>query len=134
MPTSDDEPTTDDRRPTTNIGGDVIGGNQINAQGSQAYIGQAQTVTQNFIRTDAPPRSDDAETLAGALRAALAPRRSLLILDDVWELGLRAAKLLRDCGSPDCRALASSRSPRIAQEVAKGAPPLALDVLEAVPA
>ncbi|HEY3230434.1 MAG TPA: NB-ARC domain-containing protein, partial [Roseiflexaceae bacterium] len=230
MPAPDDEPRTDDR-PTTNIGGDLIGGNQINAQGSQGYIGQAQTVTQNFIRTDAPapplvpacpqpnaarlfgrdailtelvnrliggaeavaisavrglpgvgksdllravgndaritvyfhggvlyaelgpapdpsqwlrrwlvalgsepPRSDDAETLAGALRAALAPRRSLLILDDVWDAGLRAAKLLRDCGSPDCRALASSRSPRIAQEVAKGAPPLALDVLEAVPA
>ncbi|HEX9438127.1 MAG TPA: hypothetical protein VF909_00540 [Roseiflexaceae bacterium] len=40
MPTPDDEPTNDDR-PTTNIGGDLIGGNQINAQGSQGDLAAA---------------------------------------------------------------------------------------------
>jgi hypothetical protein len=37
---------------------------------------------------------------------------------------------LRDCASPDCRILASSRSAQVAREAARGAEPLTLDVLD----
>jgi tetratricopeptide (TPR) repeat protein len=76
-----------------------------------------------------PPKTDDDIALSEALRASLRDRQALLILDDVWESSLRIAKRLRDCRSSNCRVLASSRSAHIAQEVARGAPPLMLDVL-----
>ncbi len=41
------------------------------------------------------PQSDDPETLAAVVRAALRDRRALLILDDVWESSLGAARALR---------------------------------------
>jgi tetratricopeptide (TPR) repeat protein len=75
------------------------------------------------------PQSDDPETLAAVVRAALHDRRALLILDDVWESSLGTSRALRDCASPDCRALASSRSAQVAREAARGAEPLTLDVL-----
>ncbi|MFL5801042.1 MAG: NB-ARC domain-containing protein, partial [Roseiflexaceae bacterium] len=76
------------------------------------------------------PQSDDPATLAAVVRAALRDRRALLILDDVWDSSLGAARALRDCASPACRALASSRSAQVAREAARGAEPLTLDVLD----
>jgi NB-ARC domain-containing protein len=76
------------------------------------------------------PQSDDPETLAAVVRAALRDRRALLILDDVWESSLGVARALRDCASPGCRALASSRSAQVAREATGGAEPLTLDVLD----
>jgi hypothetical protein len=76
------------------------------------------------------PQSDESETLAAVVRAALRDRRALLILDDVWEGSLGVARALRECASPDCRALASSRSAQVAREAALGAEPLTLDVLD----
>ncbi len=64
------------------------------------------------------PQSDDPETLAAVVRAALHDRRALLILDDVWESSLGATRALRECASPDCRVLASSRSAQVAREAA----------------
>src|SRR5258706_4233074 len=72
------------------------------------------------------PQSDDPATLAAVVRAALRDRRALLILDDVWDGSLGAAMALRDCASPACRALASSRSAQVAREAARGAEPLTL--------
>jgi tetratricopeptide (TPR) repeat protein len=95
----------------------------------------AQLLRRWLTELDQPiPQIDDAETLAALVREKLAERLALLIIDDVWQSGLGAAKLLRACATPTCRVLTSSRSAEIAREVAKGDPPIELEVLEDDPA
>ncbi len=99
-----------------------------------AELGPAPDLAQTLrtwlreLGTD-PPADADAAALAAILRGALRDRQALLILDDLWETAMRTALALRDCGSPACRVLLSSRSADLAREAARGAEPLLLDVL-----
>ncbi len=76
------------------------------------------------------PASDNPDELAGMVRSRLQQRNlpTLLIIDDVWDSSMPTAMVLQRCAAPQCRVLASSRSPDTARALADD-DPLVLDVL-----
>ncbi len=76
------------------------------------------------------PGSDNPDLLATMVRSRLQQRNlpTLLIIDDVWESSMPTAMALQRCAAPNCRLLASSRSPDTARALADDEP-LVLDVL-----
>jgi hypothetical protein len=81
------------------------------------------------------PKSEVPADFADLVRARLAGRPALLVLDDVWETTIAQAHALADCRAAGCALLVSTRNPEIADELA-GSPGRShrLDVLGDEPA
>ncbi|HET7229378.1 MAG TPA: NB-ARC domain-containing protein [Longimicrobium sp.] len=80
------------------------------------------------------PQSTVAEDFSARIRTHLAQNRALLVVDDVWESSMEAARQLADCRAPGCALLLSTRSPDIAGAFCGAAGAERLEMLEDVPA
>lgn len=95
------------------------------------YPEQAMGTLRDWLKAygEQLPEDSTIQSLVFRLTAQLRFRRSLLIIDDIWQSSLETAMQLRDAAGEKCAVLTSTRSPEIARSISRGRPGWLLDIL-----